>query len=405
MSTFIYEASDKEGNIEKGKLAAGNRREVVEYLGRKNLIPIAIEKEGETTTIKGLSFVLFETVKPIDRILLVRNLSATIKAGLNIIESLDILIADFTKNVMRNILTQAKFNLQRGQPLSSTFAYYKKYFPPIFVGMVKAGEASGRLDSTLEELGGYLIKEYNLVRKVRSALAYPAILLVASAGVITLLLTFVLPRLAKSFEMSKVELPFITKALIEASDVLMYSPVLDLLAVAALFCFFIYFRRTPTGRKIFLKFFMKIPMARDLVKKVALVRFARTLSSLLSSGIGVIEALNISAEAVSNETYKAVILGSVSQVKSGVPLSKIFGNYPKLFPHLLINMMAVGERTGTLEHILKTFSNFYDEEVDNALKDLTTVLEPILLLFMGLVVGLIALSILLPIYELVGKFA
>lgn len=404
MATFIYEAAGKEGFIEKGKFEAESKSEVVQYLERKNLIPILIEAEGEVRRFKGLQLSFFETIRPTDRILLVRNLSATIKAGLNILESLDILIADAVKNIVKKILSQAKFNLQKGQPLSATFVQFKKYFPPVFVGLIKAGEASGRLDENLDELSRYLIKEYNLGKKIKSALAYPAILLIGSIGVITVLLLFVLPRLAKSFQMSKVELPFVTKILIGISKIFTFSPLLDLAVVAGLVWFFLYFRKTSVGRRFFLKVLLKIPVARDLVKKVALVRFSRTFGGLLASGITVIEALDISAEAVSNETYKKIILDSKEQVKAGIPLSRIFKNYPDLFPHLLINMMAVGERTGTLEHILKTFSDFYEEEVDNTLKDLTIFLEPILLLFMGLVIGTIALSILLPIYNLVGKF-
>ncbi len=401
---YIYEASDKEGAILKGKIEAETRGAVIEYLEKKELIPVSIEREGEEKGIQILSLNLFETVKPIDRVLLVRNLAAAIKAGLNIIEALDVLISDAAKNIIKKILNQAKFNLQNGQALSATFAYYKKYFPPVFVGLIRAGEASGRLESTLDELGQHLSKEYNLTRKVKSALAYPVVLLTASVAVVIMLLTFVIPRLAKSFKMSKTELPFITKALIAISNVLTYSYILDIAVIAALIWFFAYFRTTAMGRRVFLKILLKIPVARDLVKKVALVRLTRTLGSLISSGTTIIEALGFSADAVGNETYKKVILSSSEQVRSGIPLSKAFGENSELFPRLLINMMAVGEKTGTLEKVLKTFSDFYDEEVDHTLKDLTTFIEPILLLFMGLIIGTIALSILLPIYQLVGKF-
>jgi type II secretory pathway component PulF len=404
MATFIYEASNKEGAIEKGKFEAESKLEVVQYLEKKNLIPISVEKEGKVKGVQGLSTAFFETVKPVDLIFLVRNLSATIRAGLNIIEALDILIADASKNIMRKILSQAKFNLQKGQPLSATFIQYKKHFPPVFIGMIKAGEASGRLDESLDKLNSYITKEYNLVRKVKSAMAYPVILLVASIGVVSMLLFFVLPRLAKSFQMSKVELPLVTKIVIGVSDFFTYSIVLDLAVLVALIWFFTYFRKTKTGKVFFLKVLFKIPVVRDLIKKVALVRMTRTLGGLISSGISIIEALDLTAEAVGNERYKKIILESREQVKSGVSVSKTLSDHHDLFPKLLINMMIVGERTGTLERVLGTFSDFYEEEVDNTVKDLTTFLEPILLLFMGLVIGVIALSILLPIYQLVGKF-
>ncbi|MEK7212051.1 MAG: type II secretion system F family protein, partial [Patescibacteria group bacterium] len=217
MATYLYEAADKSGVLRRGKYDARDKKEVVDYLERHELIPVSIEREGELRQTRGLNMPFFETVKPTDRIVMVRNLSATIKAGLNILEGLDILIADATKNIMRKILTEAKFNLQDGQPLSTTFASYKKYFPPVFVGLIRAGEASGRLDATLEELGQHLTKEYILVRKVRSALAYPVLLLISSILVVTILLIFVLPRLAKSFKSAGAEFPLITRILIQIS--------------------------------------------------------------------------------------------------------------------------------------------------------------------------------------------
>ena len=402
---YRYQASDKEGAITEGEFEASNKSEVVNFLEKKNLIPILVE---EKSAVKGISLsaslAIFERVTPIDQIILVRNLSATMRSGLSIVESLDILIADATKDIMRKILTQAKINLQNGQPLSATFTSFKKFFPVIFIGMLKAGESAGRLDSIFEELGKHLTREYNLAKKIKSALAYPLILLIASIAVVSLLLFFVLPRLTKTFKQSGVELPLITKIIVAVSNALTYSPVLDLTIIGALVWFFIYFRKTDVGRKIFLKILLSIPIVRDLVKKVALVRFTRTLGSLISSGTSIVESLNLSAESVGNDYYKKAILESVKQVKTGVSFSKTLGSSPELFPHFLNSLVVVGERTGTLEKILKNFAEFYDEEIDNNLKDLTTFLEPVLLLLMGIVVGSIALSVLLPIYKLVGKF-
>ncbi|KKQ22041.1 MAG: Type II secretion system protein, partial [Candidatus Wolfebacteria bacterium GW2011_GWC1_37_10] len=341
MATFIYEASDKAGLIVKGKFDAQKQEDVFEYLEKKELIPILVEKEGEGKIKKlSFSFAFFETVSPTDRILLVRNLAATIKAGLNIIESLDILIMDASKNLMKAILGQAKFNLQRGQPLSATFSYYKKYFPPVFFGLIRAGEASGRLDATLEELSRYLIKEHNLNRKIKSALAYPLILLIASIGVIALLLFFVLPRLTKSFKSAKMELPLITKILLGISNFLVSHPIFDLAMIAGIVGLIFYFKRTDWGRRTFILILLKIPVVKELVKKVALVRFTRTLSSLLASGLTAIEGLTLSIEAVGNDFYKRAILESVESIKRGVPISKSFRNYTDLFPNLLINMIA-----------------------------------------------------------------
>lgn len=404
MATFIYEAVDKKKSITRGKLEASGKAEVLSFLEAKGMSALTIEKEGEIKGGGRFSLSLFETVKQQDLIFLARNMAAMLKAGLNIMEALDILISDTEKKILKKILSDAKFNIQKGQPLSATFAHYKKYFPRVFVGLIKAGEASGRLSDAFAELSGYMTREFSLKRKIRSAMAYPTILVIGSTGIVSLLLFFVLPKLAKSFAMSKVELPLITKIFMALSNGLNYSVILDIVALVFIIWLFIYGRKTETGRVIVYKILLKVPIAKDLVKKTALVRFSRTLGGLISSGLTITESLQLSAESVSNDIYKKAILDSMEKVKKGIPLSKALKDYPELSPHLFVNMLAVSEKTGTMENVLRTFSDFYDEEVDGALKDLTTMLEPILLLIMGLIIGGIALSVLLPIYQMVGKF-
>ncbi len=404
MPKYLYEASSPEGIVSRGSLEVDSKTNVVDYLTKRNLIPVNIYLEGETRALPKLNFSLFESVKTIDKIVMVRNLAATLKAGLSILEGLDVLVVDANKKIMREILVTAKDNLQEGKPLSATFAYYPRYFAPVFVGLVKAGEASGKLDASLEELSQNLTREYNLVRKVRSALAYPFLLLVASALVVILLLIFVLPQLAKSFQNSHLALPPTTQFLVNLSRVLSYSPTLDVIALLLFISSIMYLRRTPWGRMAVLRILFRTPVVKDLIRKIALVRFTRTLSSLIKSGETILQALHLASDAIGNDIYSAALENVIEQVKRGVPLSKSLEGYPDLFPRLLISMIGVGERTGTLEGVLRTFSDFYEEEVDNALKDLTTFLEPLLLLIMGLIVGGIAFSVLLPIYQLVGKF-
>lgn len=401
---YIYEAFDGDGAIVKGEYEARDGEEVAAFLENKGLRPVSVAKKGVIKETRGLDVAIFERVTVIDKIFLLRNLLTMVKAGLGILEALDILIADAEKKMLKNILITAKINLEKGQPLSATFSFYQKYFSPIFVGLLKAGEISGRLEEALKELIQHLTREYELGRKIKSALAYPVILLAGSVGVVSALLFFVLPRLAHSLEQSGAKLPFITVAIIKASDALLFSPILDLAVIGAIIYFFTYFRKTPYGEKLFSKIIFKTPLVRNLVRKVALVRLTRTLSSLVESGISIMESLELSGRAVGNATYRKAIEESMGEVKNGIPLSKAIQGKEKLFPHLLVSMMAVGEKTGTLSEVLRSFSYFYEEEVDNTLKDLVTVLEPVLLLVMGLVIGTIAISILLPIYQLVGNF-
>lgn len=404
MPKYVYEATDKAGGIQHGEFDATSKQVVVEYLEKRGLIPVSLEEKGAGGKKLSFSLALFERVTPLDRIVMIRNMAATIKSGLSITESLDILIADANKNIVRNILIQAKNNLLNGQPLSQTFNSYREFFPVVFTGMIRAAEVSGKMDVTLEQLSHQLTKEYNLVKKVKSALSYPVLLLTASFGVVFLLIAFVLPRLARTFAQSGADLPFITRMLVSISSFVANNLFFDLIVIAGIIWFFTRFRTTNLGKRVFLFLSLKTPIAKDLIKKVALVRFARTLSGLISSGTPILEALQLSSESVGNQAYRSAIVDSLKQVKGGVPFSQTFDKYPELFPKFLTSLITVGERTGTLEHILTTFADFYDDEVDNTLKDLTNILEPLLLLGMGVIIGTIALSILLPIYQLVGKF-
>ncbi|MBI5077803.1 MAG: type II secretion system F family protein [Candidatus Yonathbacteria bacterium] len=404
MAIFIYEVYNSDGAIVRGEYEAITRDEVVEYLLRRDLTPISVTPLSGGKKRFNLSITFFEKITPVDILFLVRNLSATVKAGLSIVEALDILIADTEKKVMKNMLREVQASVKNGQPLSSGFENYANAFPPIFLGMLRAGESSGQLDRTLDELAKYLAKEFALRSKVKSALMYPIILLVASIGVVSLLLIFVLPRLTKAFESSGVKLPLVTKFFLSLSNMMTYSFLLDGAILIFLIWFFLYFRTTRIGKKFFFWFISHIPVASELVKKVALVRFSRTLGNLMASGLSAVGSLESSAHSIGNQKYETAILAVVDDVKNGVSISDALVKFPELFPRLLESLTIVGERTGSLSSILITFSDFYEEDVDNKLKDLTAVLEPVLLLIMGLLVGSIAFSIILPIYQLVGHF-
>jgi len=402
---FNYEAADKKGIIVRGEIDVPDKARVVSYLERNKLTPIWIAEKGAITQRSTLSKTFYERITPLDKILIVRNLSATIQAGLNLLEGLEILIADTTKSVVRNVLVQAKSNLENGQQLSVTFKQYSNIFPPVFVGLLRAGEASGNLGKALDELASHLSREYELGRRVRSALAYPTILLIGSIGVIVLLLVFILPRLAKTFSQTGTELPFITKVLVAVSGFVVSNWIINLILLVGIVLFFIYYRKTDRGRRILMKIILSIPGAKEVAKKISLVRITRTIGSLAASGNPILESLDLAGESSGNAVYKKALHEIREQVKKGVPLAVALENYPELFPHFLTSLVAVGERTGTIEHVMKTSANFYDEEVDHTLKEVTTFIEPALLLFLGLVIGIIAVSILQPIYQLVGQFS
>ncbi len=405
MATYTYEAYDKDNKIVHGEYDASSQKEVMDYLTSRILTPVSIAPVSAIGKKGGaLSTELFEHLSSVDIVFFVRNLATTTKAGLSIVESLDILIKDTNKKLVKKILEGVQSMVKNGQSLSTSFERYKDLFPPIFIGMIKAGEVSGQLEKTLSELARFLSKEYSLKSKVKSALTYPIILLVASLVVVTLMLIFVLPKLTQSFASSGVALPLITRIFLFISNVLTWSFILDGIVLAGLVYFVVYFSRTKVGKKFFFVLISHTPVASDLVKKIALVHFARTFGNLIGSGLSAVESLTISAQSINNHIYTEAINKVIEDIKNGIPISESLAKFPKLFPSLLISLITVGERTGSLEEILITFSDFYEEEVDNTLKQLTAVLEPVLLLIMGLMIGSIALSIILPIYQLTGHF-
>ncbi len=406
MSKYTYEAYSKDSKIETGVYEASSRQDVVDYLTKKSLTPVSIWSNDDSHKREGgiLSIQIFSSISGVDIMFFVRNLATTIKAGLSIVESLDILIKDTKNKYFKKILQDVLEKVKGGQQISMAFQEYEHLFPSIFIGMIKAGEVSGQLDRALSELSHYLSKEYELRNKIKSAMTYPIILLVASTIVVTLMLIFVLPKLTQSFATNGVKLPLITQIFLNISNALTYSYIIDGFVLVAIIFFFTYFRTTKIGKKLFFFVTSHTPVAKDLIKKIALVRFARTFGNLIGSGLSVVDSLNISAQSINNQDYTEAINKTIEDIKNGLPISESIAKFPKLFPGLLISLISVGERTGALQEILITFADFYDEEVDNTLKQLTSLLEPILLLTMGLMIGAIAISIILPIYSLVGHF-
>jgi type IV pilus assembly protein PilC len=399
---YYFEATDKRGAPTVGKYDADTEAEVAEHLQKRQLIPLIIRPEGGNFDIKNLA--LFEKITAMDRISLVRNLAATTKAGLGIIEALDILAQDEEKPLLKKILLEIKSNMQNGQPLWQSFLHYQRYFPPFFIGMIRAAESSGKLDTTLEELTQYLSREYSLVKKVKSSMAYPMILFIGSIGVMVMLVVFVLPNLAKTFQRSNIVLPFYTRILLSFSNFISHNILADGLAIFIIIVAVFFIRRNATLKDLLSRLSFHIPVLRDVLKKIVLVRFTRSLGSLISSGALITDSLQLAADSVGSRYYRKAILKINADVIRGLPLSKALDGKDKLFPRFLVSLVMVGEKTGTLEHIFKTFSNFYDEEVENDLRTLTTFLEPVMLLFMGLLIGSIVFSVLMPIYQFVGKF-
>lgn len=399
MPFFEFKASDNEGKIRSSEMEAVDRETVISYLKDQGLLVISVkEKEQE-----ALKVVFGGKITALDRISLAENMAIMLKAGVSMPDAVDVISRDSENPYFKKILSDIRFGLENGKSLSDGLSSFPKDFNNVFVSLVKAGEASGKLSEVLSQLGVQLKKEYNIISKVKGAFSYPIVLIVGLLGVLILIMTFVLPRLVTIFAGSNLKLPFTTKVIFFISQVLSYNPILTIvvLLVLGIGCFLL-FRQKKV--KFYLnQLIFKIPIISTLLKQIEMARFARTLGNLLQSGIPIIKALEITSASLTINEFKKITKDAQESISKGVSLTNAFKNETKLFPEAFISVMQVGEKTGELDALLINLSDFYEEQVDNSLRSLTGLVEPILLVIVGLAIGGVALSIILPVYQLIGS--
>lgn len=400
---FHYTAADKSGKVREGDIEAASVAEVLAFIAKNDLKPIAVKPTRTVFTVGRLA--LFEKITLQDKVFLTKYLSLMLKVGTDLFKAIDILIEDFEKLVLRRFLVEVRGNLEKGNPFYVSFGNHPEVFSPVTVNLIKAAEASGNLEKTLNDISESYAKEADLRARVRGALIYPVLLLFAATGIVMLLVTFVLPRIASIFAESGAKIPLYSKVVLSVGLFLnryiwIFLPIL----FAALIGGYVTFFRTVKGKAFLLNVLQRIPVVRELFEKMALERFSSTLSSLLRSGIPLLQALEITADAVGHEEFRAALLRIAKEnVARGVSIGDAFRK-EQAFPRVLTNLMAIGEKAGHLEEILNTLSNFYENEIDTALKTLVSFAEPVLLLLIGVVVALIALSVIVPIYQLVSQY-
>lgn len=401
---YHYIAFEPSGKIAEGNMEAKDPTEVLTVLARRGLRPITV-KAITLSVPKSGGRIIGEKITITDKIFLTKYLALMLRVGTDLFKAIDILIADFDKRIVKALLVEIRSALERGEPFYSTFARYPRYFSPVFVNLVKAGESSGNLDKSFEDLSGSLARENELRTRIRAALIYPVLLLILALIILTFLVTFALPRIAEVFVGGGFEPPGFSRAVFAVGLFLgKYIWGILILGAVILIALGFFFFKTKAGRQFFSRLLNFIPLVRVIVKKAALQRFAATLSSLLRSGLSIITSLEITADAVGHEEFAASLRRIAREgVARGVTIGEAFKREP-VFPNVVANLVAVSEKAGHLDEILKTLADFYELEIDNALKTLVSFLEPALLLVIGGVVAVIALAIIVPIYQLVGQF-
>lgn len=404
MPKYTYLARDNSGNIKRSELIAPNEQSLAKILRTKGLLLTHAETESVKKPFfrKDISG-LFGKITTTDKILFTRNLQVMIKAGLPISKALEILVKQTPKKNFKKIIQTISQNVQKGKSLADSLALYPKVFPPLFVNMIKVGEIGGELEKVLDQLATQMKKDSDLLSNIRSAMIYPVIILSLMIVVVTIMVIFVLPQLADVFRDIQADLPLTTRIIIGLSDFISEYGIYVLIGIVLLGILIYIIIRTKKGRRRFHRLLLMIPILGLNIKKVNLARFARTTSTLLTSGVPIIKTLNITGEVLGNSIYQEQIIAASEQVKKGTRLVDILDQDRKLFPPLITQMVAVGEETGSLDKILKDVAEFYEADVTRTTEDLASIIEPILMISLGIGVAIMAIAIVSPIYSLMEK--
>ena len=401
MAKFRVTVSGKEGETTEEIVEAADRFAVYRDIRERGERVIEI-REDIKIPFWSASFIT-EVLNPVsmdEKVVLTRNLAAMLEAGLTTSRALAVMERQ-TRNIhLKSVLGSLIGDVKRGSNFSSALARFPNIFSSLMVSMSRAGEESGKLSDSLRVVATQMERAANLTKKIRGALIYPTIVLIAMVGIGILMLIFVVPTLTQTFEELNTELPPTTQAIITVSNFLSAHTVLALGLIIGFFVAFGAAMRTKTGKKISDWLFLRIPIINGLIMETNAARTTRTLASLLSAGVDVVLSISITRDVIDNGFYKKVLAESEDAVTKGGQLSKIFEKYPHLYPPLVSEMIAVGEETGRLSDLLKETAGFYEDSVERQTKDLSTIVEPFLMLIIGAAVGFFALSMIAPIYSL-----
>lgn len=338
-----------------------------------------------------------------DRIVFLKNLGAMIDAGLSLSKALNVMARQSANARMKKVVESLNADITKGQSLADAMKARPEAFPGLVVSMVKAGEESGKLSEALRTAGNQLENSHNLEKKIRGAMTYPAIVLSVMVIVGILMMTFVVPRLTATFKDMGVDLPWSTRLIIALGDFAANRFLLMIGSIAALIIALVLFLRTPAGKRYFDWTLLRLPVISNLVKETNSARTARTMSSLLSGGVEFVSAINIASEVVQNSYYKSVLAEAASAVQKGQTISAVFSSHSDLYPPFVSDMTATGEETGELSKMFGNIAEYYEAEVEQKTKNLSTLVEPILMVVIGAAVAFFAFSVITPMYSMVNQ--
>ena len=396
MPVFTYSARTVGGELQRAEIDLPTRDEVVKYLRKRRLIPITVREKP-----KDIKLGLRKKVKTRDVVIITRQFATMINAGLPLVQALQILAKQTTNPSIRDTVEKVVFEVESGRTLADALKDHPKLFSQLYVNMVAAGEAGGILDTILLRLATFLEKSEALARKVKGAMIYPAVVLTVAVGAIVILLLFVIPTFQTMFASFNQELPLPTRIVIGLSDFLQGYWIWMLIGGIGGGFLFRRWIATSSGRLIFDRLVLRLPVLGSLVRRTAVARFTRTLGTLLSSGVSILEGLEITARTAGNRVIHDAVMGSRASIAGGESIAEPL-RQSGVFPPMVTQMINVGEETGDLDGMLNKIADFYDEEVDVAVESLLKALEPALIVILGTIVGGMIVAMYLPIFGMVS---
>jgi type IV pilus assembly protein PilC len=399
MATFSYRARDNSGQIYTGTIEGDSREAVIDRLREMKYFIISVEKKSSGLLSQEVTFL--KSIKIRDLAIFYRQFATMVSAGLTLVSCLEILSKQTENKLLAKKIEDIKKRVEQGSTLADAFASHPEAFSKLYINMIKAGEVGGVLDDILNRMATLTEKEYELRQKVKSAMTYPGFVIGAAVVMAIFMLAFILPQFVGVFQQFGGELPLLTRILVIFTEIFNRYWYIFFAVVLLLVFLFISYNRTKQGHKNIDRLKLKIPIFGNLTLKTCINRFTRTLGTLIRSGVPIIQSLKISAESVGNDIIAEAVMQAADRIKEGQSISTPLEE-SKVFPPMVTQMILVGEESGELETMLLNVAQFYDQEVDRAVEQLTSVIEPILMAVVALGVGVMVIAMYLPIFSMVN---
>jgi type IV pilus assembly protein PilC len=402
MPYFNYTIRDANGQTRSGKVEAPNAEELRKRLQAEGLQVIEITEDRKAPRVPAGGY---GRVKLSDLAIFARQFSTMLDAGVSLIRCLDVLQAQTNNARLRKILMDLSARVESGESLSRSMARHPKAFSQLIIGLIRAGEVGGVLEESLQRIAGFLEKDVELRRKIRSALTYPVIVLLAAIGIVIFLVSWLVPQFAQLFkELDIKELPAPTQFLVDLSALFTQRWYVVLIAVAAVFIAYKLFVSTRVGRRVADRVKLRVPVFGPLHHKIVMARFSRTMGTLLASGVPILQAMETVAGVVGNSVVSDAVIESRARIREGEKIADPLQR-SKMFPPMVVHMVSVGEESGSLDHMLNKIADFYENEVEMTIASLTAAIEPVMIVLLGFIVGFIVISMFLPMIEVISNLS